>query len=356
MCCILPRVRPAVLGFRSIAAIIGSFVAPALTVGLLALAAVAQNPQDAMPASKPLATAEDAKRFPAVKEDWTNPAVNKDALRPIPPLIAFTDEHPDYSVQLVQVQWRAADPIDLYVIRPKGLAKPPVILWLYGYPSETDMFKDEDFQKLSTKGGFAVVGFLSALTGHRFHDRPMSMWFVTELQESLATSAHDVQMVLDYLSSRDDLDTSRVGLFSQGSGASIGILAAAVDPRIKVLDALDPWGDWPEWMSKSTLIPEEERAFETKPEFLEKVATLDPLIWIPKLRGRTFRMQDSEFIKTTPQICREKLRTVLPQDATRLTYKTQDDFQAAADGGKVLEWIKGKLREAPKSASAANTN
>jgi hypothetical protein len=298
------------------------------------------------PASAPAATKQEAQRFSAARrEDWTTPALKTGDLQPVSPLIALTEDHPGYFVQLIQVQWRPADPIDLYVIRPKGVAKPPVILWLYGYPAQTEQFQDESFQKLSTKGGFAVVGFLSALTGHRFHDRPMSMWFVSELQESLATSAHDVQMVLDYLSTRDDLDTSRVGLFGQGSGATIGILAAAVDSRIRVLDTLDPWGDWPDWTRNSTLIPEEERAFMTKPDFLEKVAPLDPVVWLPKLGSRTFRLQDSAFVRSTPQASRDRLRSALPATAVTVSYKTQEDFQAVAEEGKLLEWIKSQLRE-----------
>jgi cephalosporin-C deacetylase-like acetyl esterase len=75
--------------------------------------------------------------------------------------------------------------------------------------------------------------------------------FLSELQECLATSAHDVQMVLNYLAARGDLDMSRVGMFGQGSRAGIAILASAADPRIKVLDVLDPWGDWPTWISTS---------------------------------------------------------------------------------------------------------
>jgi hypothetical protein len=39
-------------------------------------------------------------------------------------------------------------------------------------------------------------GFVSALTGHRYHDRPMKEWFLSELQECLAV-AHDVQLVLN---------------------------------------------------------------------------------------------------------------------------------------------------------------
>ena len=64
---------------------------------------------------------------------------------------------------------------------------------------------------------------MPALTGQRYHDRPMKEWFVSELRESLATSAHDVQMVLNYLASRGDVDMNRVGMFGDGSGASIAI-------------------------------------------------------------------------------------------------------------------------------------
>ena len=106
--------------------------------------------------------------------------------------------------------------------------------------------------------------------------------FLSELQESLATSAHDVQMVLNYLAQRDDLDMNRVGMFAQGSGASIAILASGVDPRIKVLEALDPWGDWPIWMAGSPFVPENERPEYVKPDFVRKIATLEPLEWLPK--------------------------------------------------------------------------
>jgi hypothetical protein len=288
---------------------------------LLGFVPVARSFQETSPASVPAATPQDTQGFSgAHAEDWTTPALKKGDLQPVSPLNALTEDHPGYTLQLIQVQWRPADPIDLYVIRPKGVAKPPVILWLYGYPAQTEQFQDETFQKLSTKGGFAVVGFLSALTGHRFHDRPMSTWFVSELQESLATSAHDVQMVLDYLSTRDDLDTSRMGLFGQGSGATIGILAAAVDSRIRVLDTLDPWGDWPDWTRNSSLIPEVERAFMTKPDFLEKVAPLDPMGWLPKLGSRTFRLQDSTFVRSTPQASRDRLRSVLPGSVATVSY------------------------------------
>ena len=301
-----------------------------------------------LPASPPIADPADT-RFDGVREDWISPGLRTSNLKPVQPLIGYINDHPGYTVELLQVQWRFGDPLDLYVIKPKAVKKPPVILYLYGYPAGTDRFKDEVFQNRVTKDGFAAVGFVSALTGHRYHDRPMREWFLSELQESLATSAHDVQMVLDYLATRDDLDTSRVGMFTQGSGASIAILASAVDPRIKVLDALDPWGDWPIWMATSPFVPEDERAEYVKPEFLKKAATLEPVEWLPKIQAKRFRLQDAIFETNTPKLAKEKLRAAAPTGATVLVYQTPEEFNTVVRNQRDLEWIQRELRSLPDS-------
>ncbi len=298
------------------------------------------------PASPPIADPADA-RFNGVKEDWTSPALTNSNLKPAPPLVAYRNDYPGYKVELLQVQWRFGDPIDLYVMKPQGVNKPPVILYLYGYPADTDRFKSEDFQKAVTKDGFAAVGFVSALTGHRYHDRPMREWFISELQECLASTAHDVQMILDYLATRDDLDMTRVGMFTQGSGASIGILTSAVDPRIKVLDALDPWGDWPEWMSTSPFVPEEERAQYIKPEFLKKAAALNPVDWLPKIQAKRFRLQDATFEPNTPKLAKEKLRAAVPAGTTLAIYRTPDEFNEIVRNRRELEWIRRELGSLP---------
>jgi hypothetical protein len=263
------------------------------------------------------------------------------------PLIFDASTSPDYSVELIQVQWRWGDPIDLYVMKPKGVKKPPVILYLYSYPSQTDTFKDEAWQRAATKDGFAAVGFLTALTGHRYHDRPMKEWFISELQECLSVSAHDEQMVLNYLAARGDLDMDRVGVVAEGSGASISILASAVDPRIKVLDVLDPWGDWPTWMAKSPFVPEEERASYVTPDYLKKVAALEPVDWLPKIQARKFRLQDATFNGETPDAAQAKLRAAVPAGATVVTYATMKEYRAAITDNKQMDWIHRELLALP---------
>ncbi len=314
-----------------------------LAIALLSLAQTVAA--QLIPASPPIADPADA-RFKGVKEDWTSPALSSSNLRPAPPVTGYINDYPGYTVELLQVQWRFGDPLDLYVMKPKGVKKPPVILYLYGYPSDTDRFKDEAFQDKVTKDGFAAVGFVSALTGHRYHDRPMREWFISELQEGLATSAHDVQMVLDYLAQRGDLDTTRVGMYAQG------ILTSAVDRRIKVLDTIDPWGDWPTWMATSPFVPEEERAEYVKPEFLKKAAVLEPVEWLPKIQAKKFRLQDAVFELNPPKSAKEKLRAAAPASATILIYKTPEEFNVVVRGKQELEWIQRELRSLPETETA----
>jgi hypothetical protein len=323
----------------------------ALGIALLFLASASLAQ---VPASPLIADPADT-RFQGVTEDWNTPALTSSHLRPVPALALVDDSHPEYTVQLVRLQWRWGDPLDVYLIKPTGVKNPPVILNLYGYPEDTDPYKNEMFQKALIKDGFAAVGFVSALTGQRYHDRPMKEWFLSDLQECLAMTAHDVQMVLNYLTARGDLDMNRVGMFGQGSGASIAILASAVDPRIKVLDVLDPWGDWPTWIATSPFVPEEERADYVKPEFLKKAAALEPVEWLPKIQAKKFRFQQNLFETDTPKAAKEKLRAAVPAGTTFVFYKTVPEFKAAFPNSTNLGWMEHELRMLPELAADSTT-
>src|SRR5882757_3718933 len=248
-------------------------------------------------------------------EDWMTISLAKSGL----PLSAIGGvslskaELPDCTRELLRLEWRLGDPIDLYVIRPRSVNKPPVVLYLFDYTRDSDLFRSDNWCKQVKQSGIAAVGFASALAGQRFHaPRPMKQWFVSELQEALATSTHDLQMILNYLDTRGDLDMKRVGVFGQGSGGSIAILAAAADSRIAALDVVDPWGDWPDWLKSSKQIPENERAAYLKPEFLQKVANLDPAKYLPQLKDRAVRIEQVMDYPVTPPDARDKIAGAAP--------------------------------------------
>jgi|SRR5450432_840545 len=281
---------------------------------------------------------------PTPHERWDSLTLEGSGLELHSAILGEKDEFPDFTRELWRVEWRDGDPIDLYVIRPIATRKTPVILFLYGYPASTDRFRNDAYCRSVTKGGVAAVGFVSALTGPRYHDRPWKEWFVGNLQESLVTSVHDVQMVLNYLATRDDLDMQHVGMFGQGSGGTIALLASAVDPRLKAVDVLDPWGDWPEWFKQSSLIAEQERAQYLTPAFQAGIANLDPLRWLPRDTRGPLRLQSTAFDRITPELAKSSIERALPPGAEHVTYDSVANYQErAAAGGQVLSWLRNQL-------------
>ncbi|HUA13976.1 MAG TPA: alpha/beta hydrolase [Verrucomicrobiae bacterium] len=277
-------------------------------------------------------------------EDWNTLKVPS-GFRYADPMPPLRGEFPEFTREIVQLTWRPWDIIDLYVMKPKGVKKPPVILYLYSFPSDTDRFRDNEFAQVVTKNGFAAVGFVSALTGSRYHDRPMREWFVSDLQEALGSTVHDVQLILSYLASRGDLDMTRVGMFAEGSGASIAIMAASVDPRIRALDLFEPWGDWPDWLAHSALIQsDDERANYLKPEFLKRVENLDPVKYLPQLKNQKVRVQFLEDDKITPKAARERLEAVLPPDAASVRYQDSRDFlKTVQTTDNMFNWLQEQV-------------
>jgi acetyl esterase/lipase len=292
---------------------------------------------------------------PAEKENWTSLADLKTGLEPAPPVVLQSAEQPGGFVrELVVLQWRPNDRVELWISRPKGAQKTPVILYLYGHTDSTDRFRNDGWCKRATSDGFAAVGFAPALTDQRYKGRPMKEWFISELPESVGSTVHDVQLILNYLAQRGDMDMDHVGVFGQGAGGAIAILAAKADPRIKTLDVLDPWGDWPDWFESSPAVPNEERPKYVTQEFLKSVAPLDPVAYLGSLKTPSFRFQQMASDPFTPKPAKARLAAALPEQAQVVKYAGPEDMMKAWKISGLSGWIKQQLR--PNKAKEVATS
>jgi hypothetical protein len=278
-------------------------------------------------------------------EKWDTLSLEGSDLRPDASIPGQTDIFPEFTRELVRVQWRDGDPIDLYIVRPVGVSKPPAVIYLYGYPREAVRFLDRDFCRTVTKNGYAAIGFSSMLTGQRYHDVPMQKWFVSDMQHSLVGTTHDVQMVMNYLAARGDVDMSNIGVFGEGSGATIALLAASVDRRIKAVDVLNPWGDWPSWFAGSHAVPSGERSRYTAPDFLKEIARLDPVVVLPRLTSIPLRLQQSLWDDgDVPAASRDRIASVLPSNVALARYRdAREYYEKVGNNGRMLDWIHAYL-------------
>jgi len=293
--------------------------------------------------------------YETIEEDWSSLQIGTSQLEPEKPLAGEIDHEEKFSRQLVSVKWRPGDPLDLWIVLPKNVANPPVVLYLYDFKEDTDRFRNNAWCERATGGGVAAVGFVSALSGHRFHDRPLRQWFVSELQESLGSTVHDVKLILDYLASRGDLDMNRIGMFGEGSGATIAVLAATADPRIKAIDLLEPWGDWPHFLAKSSILQldpiEENRVDYAKPDFLKKVEPLDPVKYLPQLKI-PIRMQQVQDNDSVPLESKEALKDALPKQAELRRFDTASTMFRQERGGALFSWLEVQIKGVPLTPGA----
>jgi dienelactone hydrolase len=293
--------------------------------------------------------------YETIQEDWSSLQIGVSQLKPEPPLVGEVDDsQAKFTRTLVSVKWRPGDAIDLWVIVPKGVKKAPAALYLYNFTEELTRFRSNDWCARVTSGGVAAIGFTSALSGPRFHDRPMKQWFVSELQESIGSTVHDVHFILDYLAQRGDIDMDHVGMFGEGSGGAIAILAAAADPRIKAVDALDPWGDWPDFLAESAMVQEDpHHADYVKPEFLKQVAPLDPVKWLPQLKV-PIRIQQVHQNDAVPDKCKDAIKAAAPKQAEVDRFEAANTLAMHESGGRVFDWIKAQLQPPPVKPGTEN--
>jgi hypothetical protein len=277
------------------------------------------------------------------KEDWNTLALSKSNL-PLQSnggfLLSNVDLPGGCTREILRMEWRKNDPIDLYVIRPTHTGKMPVVLFLYNYTFDNDIFREDRWCDRAKDNGFAAAAFATALSWPRIHTpRPIGNWFVSQLQEALASSTHDVQMVLNYLETRNDLDASHVAVFGQGSGGAVAILSAAADQRIASLDLLDPWGDWPEFLRHSKQIPEDERTNYLKPQFLKSVASLDPVDYLPKLKNRVIRMQQISDEPVMPAAAKKKMASAAPHNNQLIRFPDRAAAGKALGSNGIMSWL-----------------
>jgi hypothetical protein len=324
------------------------FTSAVLLVSFFVAASPAQDTPQPSPAPSTAAVANFAEKdFADFHEDWKSINLDTSTLQLKEALVGERLAFPAFTRELTRLKWRPSDPIDLYLAVPKGVEKPPLVIYLYGSPTDLKRYNDEGWYGRITSGGFAAAAFVPPLEGSRFHaPRPMNQNYLTQLPEAIATLTHDLQMLINYLSFRKDLslDLNHIGIFATGSGATAAILAAAADSRITAIDLLNPWGDWPDWMAKSELLAFVDCGVCNKPDFLDSLAPLDPLKWLPTLKTPYVRIRQFPNNGQTPNIAQEKIESVTPKTVDLTKFDSVVEFNHSATGGRTFDWVKGALK------------
>ena len=80
-----------------------------------------------------------------------------------------------------------------------------------------------------------------------------------------------------------------------------------------------------------------------KPEFLKKIAGLDPVDWLPRVKTATVRVQISEPDTITPTAAQKAIAGAVPGTMTLVRYKDGKQLYDALALGKTFDWIKAQV-------------
>jgi uncharacterized protein len=127
-------------------------------------------------------------------------------------------------------------PVPGVFMRPKASGKYPVVLLLHGLTSNKETMA-ASFGTELVKRGFAVLALDAPFHGERkpknddaaTAQREFQTRFVTTFQVGIK----DWRRGLDYLATRPDVDTKRIGLIGYSMGSMMGSILAATDSRVK---------------------------------------------------------------------------------------------------------------------------
>jgi dienelactone hydrolase len=224
------------------------------------------------------------------------------------------------------------------LITPKTpAAQPaPAILFVhwYGPPAPTS----NRTQFIPDATALARQGVTSLLI-----DTPWSMptWFRTRKREEDYTRSvqqvRDLRRALDVLMAQPGVDKTRVVYVGHDFGAMYGALAASVDPRVTHFVFMAGTASFTDWFLYGPTLEGEARE-----QFIAQFAPLDPVRWVPKLRGPVL-MQFADTDEHVSTARREQLAAAAPKGAEVRVYKAGHELSEESTRER-LAWLRKTLR------------
>jgi dienelactone hydrolase len=172
------------------------------------------------------------------------------------------------------------------LIKPKGVARPAVVLSLHG-AGQSKSFTWVAAGPLIERG-YAVLGLDAALHGDRKGSETAK--FRTDLmvtQKVVLQTVVDYRRAMDYLATRKDVGGTAFGVMGLSMGAVQGAILAAADDRVAAALLVSGGGDLETYMAHSSR-PGSREALEAlaAPGMKAEAAKMDPVNYVAYIRPR----------------------------------------------------------------------
>lgn len=217
---------------------------------------------------------------PIVFDDWKKIAESQDAVEySLTFPSAYTSRFPEN------------DTVSLRIIMPADVRQPAPVVILLHYLGATDLKIERSISSRLAENGVASV--IMALPYHL--SRTPKGYASGELAiqpdpekliETMTQSVWDARRTMDWISTRPELDSSRIGIGGTSLGALVATLAYALDPRIKKASFLLSGADLANILWHSSRVVGQREVLRSKgyseSKLREALKDIEPLSYLPR--------------------------------------------------------------------------
>lgn len=224
------------------------------------------------------------------------------------------------------------------LITPKEARPPgPAILFVhwYGPPAPTSNRTQfiPDGVALARRGATSLLIDTPWSLPEYFKNRKRAEDYPRSVQQ-----VRDLLRALDVLTAQPGIDARRVAYVGHDFGAMYGTMAAAHDPRVTHFVFMAGTASFSDWF----LYGQPKLEGEPRQRFVDELAPLDPVRWLPKLRGPLL-LQFADKDEHVPAARRELLTAAAPKGAEVRVYSAGHELNDAATRDR-LAWLQAQLK------------
>jgi dienelactone hydrolase len=217
----------------------------------------------------------------------------------------------------------------------EGTGPFPCLVFLHGIGQEKE-FLNEIAQPFM-RSGFAMLAFDQVGRGERKAEDPEGLDALKQLRRRCAQTVIDARRAVDYLQTRQDLDTKRLALVGASLGGIVGVDAVAMEPRFRAAWIIYAGGNIP-------LILRENALFGTSGFYGRVVARvggfllkpIDPLYHVAQISPRPILLQNGKHDRLIPAECAQQLHDRAKEPKTVKWYDSDHIGDDAAVVRQVL--------------------
>lgn len=245
---------------------------------------------------------------------------------PLSPEEKLEEEANGYKVYKVTYRSVHDQRVPAFLVLPTGKEgeKLPCVILMHGLGGDKAMFKP--FWGILINAGYALLAIDAQYHGERKSKEPLELFGVYPYysRDALIQTVIDLRRAIDYLETRKEIDSKRIGYLGASMGGVLGSIFAGVDPRVQAPILMVAGGNWKLIMGKSTL-PIWQRALkefpERIPEALQALEPVDPIHWVGRITPRPVLFINGDADDVVPVPSNKALHEAAKEPKQILWYK-----------------------------------